>query len=276
MNDRSSRSRFEWMSPWLEMCGCITPFALSWQKAGRLYDKLSWWNYTVKSAKRTKNRFISLFILFRRFNVSYRLFRMMFDVGYLLFFYAEVVETVFFFCKSKYIYKIYKESWGDDLKLLLETVVIQIFQRTQNRDQELTIAQFYWLLIVAKSFSLLQKCRTSLPNTKSLQILQPPGDASLLKGTKAVKLNICPVRTNEKKRLTAESEAKPVRISFFPQPSPDLPEAQCDWLLLLSYLLGLCLSVSQWATLLALFLQHKVQLCSWLLHAFVRHPDGHH
>lgn len=34
MNDRSSRSRFEWMSPWLEMCGCITPFALSWQKAG--------------------------------------------------------------------------------------------------------------------------------------------------------------------------------------------------------------------------------------------------
>lgn len=151
MNDRSSRSRFVWMSPWLEMCGCITPFALSWQKAGRLYDKLSWCNYTVKSAKTTKNRFI---ILFRRFNVSYRLFRMMFDVGYLLFFYAEVVETVFFFCKSKYIYKIYKESGGgNDLKLLLETIVIQIFQRTQNRDQELTIAQFYWLLIVAVIFS---------------------------------------------------------------------------------------------------------------------------
>lgn len=256
------------------MCGCITPFALSWQKAGRLYDKLSWWNYTVKSAKRTKNRFI---ILFRRFSVSYRLFRMMFDVGYLLFFYAEVVETVISFV-SQNIYTRYTKNLGggNDLKLLLETIVIQIFQRTQNRDQELTIAQFYWLLIVAKSFFLLQKCCTSLPNTKSLQVLQPPGDASLLKGTKAVKLNICPVRTNEKKRLTAESEAKPVRISFFPQPSPDLPEAQCDWLLLLSYLLGLCLSVSQWATLLALFLEHKVQLWSLLLHAFVRPPDGHH
>lgn len=104
---------------------------------------------------------------------------------------------------SQNIYTRYTKNLGGgggDLKLLLETVVIQIFQRTQNRDQELTIAQFYWLLIVAKSFSLLQKCRTSLPNTKSLQILQPPGDASLLKGTKAVKLNICPVRTNEKKK----------------------------------------------------------------------------
>lgn len=108
MNYRSSRSRFEWMSPWLEMCGCITPFALSWQNAGRLYDKLSWWNYTVKSAKRTKNRFI---ILFRRFNVSYRLFRMMFDVGYLLFFYAEVVETDFFFV-SQNIYTRYTKNLG--------------------------------------------------------------------------------------------------------------------------------------------------------------------
>lgn len=85
-------------------------------------------------------------------------------------------------------------------------------------------------------------------------------------GTKAVKLNICPVRTSEKSRLQS-LRAKPVRISFLSQSSPALPQALCDWLLLLSYWLGLCPSVSRWATLLALFLEHKVRLRSWLLYS---------
>lgn len=112
----------------------------------------------------------------------------------------KLLKVCFFFFGSQNIYTRYTKNLGGKW---LETPPWNYCHSNIPEDTKQgprTIAQFYWLLIVAKSFSLLQKCRTSLPNTKSLQVLQPPGDASLLKGTKAVKLNICPVRTNEKKK----------------------------------------------------------------------------